>query len=115
MSKNVKSAIQEFNEYSKENLYSIKQIKFWLKEHNDHCNLANLNWNNASCYDDLPCCHTLNNNQHKLIYFYESLNKISEYHQSELYFKQELIHYHNIKNNLSAVKNWLSKNGKKGF
>ena len=108
------NAIREFKEYSDTNLYSIKQIKYWLKEHNNLYNSAKLNWNNGSCYGELPCCHTMNNEHSRFMHFYESLSTVFEFHQSEAYFEKELAHYHFIKDDLSALKEWVRKNEELG-
>ena len=83
MVKEVKKAIQEFNP----DIQSIETIKHWLENYNDLYITAKQNWNNDSCFGELPCSCTMNNDYGKFISFYDSLNKIAEYYKFEAFFK----------------------------
>jgi hypothetical protein len=96
----------------KNDIQAIQNIKFWLEEYIDLYKIAINNWNKDSCFEELPCSHTLNNDMSKFISFYESLNELVNIHKYESYFKQELIYYQNIKNNLFDLNELISKNEK---
>jgi len=114
MNKTLKAAIQEFKFYSTENIYSIDQIKYWLEQHVDLYEYAKLNWNKGSCFGDLPCSHTLNNDLSKFIDFYEPLKELVDKHEYESYFWLELEDYKQIKDNHSKLKEWVKRNERLG-
>lgn len=107
-------ATQEFKLYSTENIYTIDQIKSWLEQHDDLYEYAKLNWNNGSCFGNLPCSHTLNNELSKFIDFYNALKRIVDFHEYEAYFWQELEEYQLIKDNPLKLKEWVKRNERLG-
>ncbi|MCB0476312.1 MAG: hypothetical protein KDC69_11595, partial [Flavobacteriaceae bacterium] len=46
----------------------------------------------------------------KFLEIYDSLNKITDFHKQENYFKQEKAIYKSLKNDPEKVKGWLAKN-----
>ncbi|WP_418510382.1 hypothetical protein [Corallibacter sp.] len=46
----------------------------------------------------------------KFLKIYDSLNKITDLHKQESYFKQEMAIYKSLKNDSEKVKEWLAKN-----
>lgn len=106
----IKNAIKEFKEYTKDNLYCIEQINFWLEKYFNLYTLSKECWNNGSCYGELPCVCTLNNEYSIFVNFYDSLKTISEYHSLEVYFEQELANYQYINKDKVNISIWLKKN-----
>ena len=106
----IKNAINEFKKYTNDDLYSIQQINFWLSEYFNLYTLSKESWNKGSCYDELPCSCTLNNEYSIFENFYNSLKTISEYHKLEEYFKQEFNNYLAINNDKVMLRNWIKKN-----
>lgn len=114
MSQTIKEAIQVLKEYSIEHIYSIDQIKYWLEQHDDLYEYAKLNWNKGSCFGELPCSHTLNNELSKFIDFYNALQRIVVFHEYESYFWLELEEYQLIKDNPLKLKDWVKRNERLG-
>jgi len=110
MSHAIKSAINELNAYSDENIYSIEKINFWLIENIELYEYSKLNWNNGSCYGELPCSHTLNNDKCTFMSIYESLKKVVDLQDSNVFFKKELEVYQSIKTNKTLLGNWIKQN-----
>lgn len=106
----IKTAIKEFQDYTSDNLYRIEQINFWLEEYFNLYTLSKGFWNNGSCYGELPCVCTLNNECSVFVNFYDSLKTISEYYKLEEYFKQEFANYLVIKNDKDKINIWFKKN-----
>jgi len=114
MTNTIKNAIQEFKVFSTGNIYTIDQIKYWLEQHDDLYEYAKLNWNRGSCFGDLPCSHTLNNDLSKFNDFYNALQRIVDFHEYESYFYLELEEYQLIKDNSLQLKDWVKRNERLG-
>lgn len=46
----------------------------------------------------------------KVLFLYENLNKISELHKNEMFFRQEITHYKKVLTSNEKLNRWLETN-----
>ncbi len=101
---------------SKNDVYSISKVEWWLLKYSELYNKTyefvysqHLFTNDDGSVIRLPPFGE-SSDQEKFLELYEALETISEFHQNEKYFKQELTQHNKIKNSQSELKNWVAKN-----
>lgn len=110
MKDKIEDSIKELKMDSLKDFFSIKVINEWLDKNLNLYNDSKLKWNVDSCFSELPCCHTLNNEISVFINLYEKLTKIVELNSYEEYFMKEINIYQSIKQEITQVKKWVEKN-----
>ncbi len=76
----VKHVKEEHVYVGRNKVYTINQIDWWLLKYEEHYVFCKTNWNNNSCFGDLPCEHTMDSDMSKFYRLYEDLVEISDIH-----------------------------------
>ena len=96
--------------------YSLAAIEWWLLKYQDEYNRIKEEESKRFMYFidgkwvRLPDYFEARTSNEKFLEIYDSLNKITDFHKQENYFKQEMAIYKSLKNNPEKVKEWLAKN-----
>ncbi|WP_300435912.1 hypothetical protein [Christiangramia sp.] len=112
--KRINSAIEELKSLQISDGISMAKINWWLLKHDKLYSYCKENWNNASCFEELPCFHTLNSVENKFLDFYKSLEEVAEMHKKETYFQDQLELLKKVESDSPALMQWLKKNEKLG-
>lgn len=107
----INNAIKNLN---KPDPISLKELETWLLQNKDLNKYAIENRFNDSCFHDLPCSCSYNNQETRFTFLYDAIWEIKRLHQYEAYFKKELKYLENHKFHPSALKECLQKNKKLG-
>ena len=114
------NSIKELESLPSDGIYSLATIEWWLLKYQDEYNrikeeeskrfmyFIDGKWVRLPDYFDV---RTLNE---KFLRIYNTLNKISDLHKHENYFKQEIAIYKEIENKPDLVKQWIKNNEKYG-
>ncbi len=108
--------IQEFESLPSDGIYSLATIEWWLLKYQDECNRIKEEESKRFMYFidgkwvRLPDYFDARTPNEKFLKIYDSLNKITDLHKQESYFKQEMAIYKSLKNDSEKVKEWLAKN-----
>lgn len=97
-----------------DNFYTVPKVTWWLLKYYDLYKYCKENWNNCSCFGELPCSHTLGSEENKFLDFYKSLEKVADLHKKEPYFREQLQLFEKVRNDSSALMKWLLHNAKLG-
>ena len=107
--------INELYSFS-DGIYSIATIKRWLLKYQvEYENIKEEESKRFMYFIDdnwvrLPDYYDSRTPNERFLKIYDTLNKITDFHKQENYFKQEMAIYKNIKNDHQKVKKWLAKN-----
>lgn len=108
--------ILELESLSPDGIYSLAKIEWWLLKYSDEYKRIRkeeskhfLHSSNGD-WVKLPDYIESRTPNEKFIHIYEELNEVSEYHQHEEYFRQEMAIYKEIRNSPDKVREWLAKN-----
>lgn len=91
-------------------LYTIAKINWWLLKHYDLNKYCKENWNNCSCFGELPCSHTLNSEENNFIDFYRELDEVSELHKLNRECGIEIFELLEFKGERELITDWMKKN-----
>jgi len=109
-------ALQDFSKLNQKKILKMDLIEWWLLKYSKHYKETYNFLYNQDLFEledgstiRLPSFGKKTNDE-EFLDLYEALDKISEFHRSEEYLKQELVYYHKIKDSQSDLKNWVTKN-----
>ena len=107
-------ALNEFKSFRQDNIYSISKIELWLLKYGDYYKDLKSYWvcSNKGCllkYGGYCFCkHKAE--EDKFLELFEELNKVTQYHRKENYFKQELETYFKVKDDHVKLKSLIARN-----
>ena len=112
----IQNYIKELESLPSDGTYSLATIEWWLLKYQEEYKRIKEEESKRFMYfiDDnwvrLPDYFDLRTPNERFLKIYDTLNKITDFHKQENYFKQEMAIYKNIKNDHQKVKKWLAKN-----
>ncbi|QYJ68805.1 hypothetical protein [Flavobacterium litorale] len=101
---------------SLDGIYSLDKIEYWLLNYGeDYKRIKNEKSEHFMHFIDgkwirLPDYIQARTPEEKFLHIYKTLNKVTEQHEHEEYFKKEMAIYKSIKNDHQKVREWLTKN-----
>jgi len=105
-------ALQELNNFNEKEA-SIAFVNWWILKHEDLSKQAIVELSN-SCCGNKPCINMVAGCEYRAIQIFKacfnSLDKLTESHKFEEYFKNELIDFKKINGNKIMTNEWLQKN-----
>lgn len=105
------SALKELNNYN-EQAASIGFVNWWIIKYEDLSRQAIVELSN-SCCGNKPCISMVEDCEFKAIHIFKVcfnyLDKLTEFHKFEEYFKNELFHFKEISGNKMMTNKWLEK------
>ncbi|MBK5192655.1 MAG: hypothetical protein JJE07_05480 [Flavobacteriaceae bacterium] len=110
----IHSSLEELKNLQEDRFYTISKIHWWLLKYDILYKYCKKNWNNGSCFDELPCSHTLKSNENAFVDFYEDLEEVTELHKKESYFKEQMEGLEMVRDDNPAFMQWLRQNEKLG-
>tara|TARA_R100000935_G_scaffold58869_1_gene98827 strand:+ start:10040 stop:10564 length:525 start_codon:yes stop_codon:yes gene_type:complete len=106
----IEESIINLRSLSIENIYTIDKINWWLLKYYELYKYCKENWNNCSCFGELPCSHTFNSEENKFIDFYQELDEISQLHKLNSECGEEILKLQEFKKERKLIDSWLRKN-----
>ncbi len=113
-SKEIHSSIAELKDLNEQGFYTIPKVNWWLLKYSDLYKYCKENWNNGSCFGELPCSHTMGSEEDKFRYFYENLEEVVDLHKKEPYFREQMEKLKMVRDNYPSLMQWLRQNEKLG-
>lgn len=110
----INTSITELKSLRTNEIYSIARINWWLLKYYELYKYCKENWNNCSCFGELPCSHTMGSDMDKFRDFYESLEEVADLHKKEPYFQEQMQVFDKIRDESLAHMKWLLQNEKLG-
>ncbi len=112
--------IKELKSLSTDSVFRIARIERWLLKNQESYyktkQISNLNHLYEIEGETIMLPDNFNNPipKERFINAYDSLNKLTQLHRKEDYYKQEMAIYKDIKNDPLKLKQWIKKNEKSG-
>lgn len=106
----IEEALELLQSFQKDGFYTIPKIGWWLLKYYVLYKDCKENWNNCSCFGELPCSHTFNSEENKFIDFYQELDEISQLHKLNSECGEEILKLQEFKKERKLINAWLRKN-----
>jgi len=110
MSISVLNSFENLVKLQQDGIYTISKIHWWLLKYKDLFDYWKENWNNDSCFGNLPCSHALNSEESKFQDFYQALDDISQLHKLNVKCREEILKFPQFKEEKELINEWLKKN-----
>lgn len=110
----IQTSITELRDLAEDGVHSINKINWWLLKHYELYKCCKENWNNCSCFGELPCSHTMGSDEDKFRDFYKSLEEIADMHKKETYFREQMQVFEKVRDDAPELTKWLLQNEKLG-
>lgn len=112
----ISKCLEELESLSADGIYSIHKIEWWLLKYADEYEILKEEESKRFMYFidgkwvRLPEYLDAKTPNEKFLHIYETLNIVTEFHNEEDYFKQQMAIYKSIKNDSEKVREWLAIN-----
>lgn len=110
----IEEAFELLKGLKKDGFYNVSGITWWLLKYEELYEYAHAHRHVGSCIDGMGCSCCEDVPESRFSGLYPGLKKITDLHQYENYFKEELATLENLRHDHPALMQWLKKNEKLG-
>ncbi|MBI6115999.1 hypothetical protein [Salegentibacter maritimus] len=110
----IEEAFENLKTLEKDGFYNVPKITWWVLKYEELYEYAQAHRHVGSCIDGMGCSCCEKVPESRFSGLYPKLQEITELHQHEKYFREELADLENLRHDHPALMQWLKKNEKLG-